>query len=502
MPADASASEAAGGRGDSWRRVVLAALFALTFLLGCFPMADFDVWWHLRTGQLILERGAIPHFDIYTYTNAGRPWIDIYWLFQIVIALLYRLGGVSALVLLKASAGVAIVALALAARRPGAAAGPAVLAWLPALVALSGRLCERPELFSLLFLAGFLAVLGRASERPGGCGCCRCCSFLWVNSHGFFLLGPLTIVAYAVELLYQRVRYRTAGPPHLARRFALAGGAAIVACLINPYGLGVVRLPIEQFHKLGDHGVYRANIGELRSIGDFIALSGVRSPYLAGVSLHARARLCQFCLATFAGPFQPVPRPALRGRGLPRVAGDPQQRLVRAGRRRRDRGKPRRDDRAGQTRGPAARRGRRVPRPRARRRREPVFLAAIALAGLAVGSGRLYAWAGEGRRVGFGERPQWYAHESCAFLAHPGMPERIVAFNLGQAGVCICHLGEQHKLFMDPRLEVNSAETFDRYLAGLRGLWRGAGWEAPLAIDSRVPTRSPRCWSNAESCRA
>jgi hypothetical protein len=71
------------------------------------------------------------------------------------------------------------------------------------------------------------------------------------------------------------------------------------------------------------------------------------------------------------------------------------------------------------------------------------------------------------------------------------MPERIVAFNLGQAGVCIAHLGEQHKLFMDPRLEVNSAETFDRYLAGLRGLWRGAGWEAPLAIDPARPEEIP-----------
>jgi hypothetical protein len=71
------------------------------------------------------------------------------------------------------------------------------------------------------------------------------------------------------------------------------------------------------------------------------------------------------------------------------------------------------------------------------------------------------------------------------------MPERIVAFNLGQAAVCIAHVREQHKLFMDPRLETNPEKTFARYLAALRGLWRGAGWETPLGIDFARPDEIP-----------
>ncbi len=43
--------------GEAGERLLLGALLGVTFLLGCFPMGDFDVWWHLRTGQLILERG-------------------------------------------------------------------------------------------------------------------------------------------------------------------------------------------------------------------------------------------------------------------------------------------------------------------------------------------------------------------------------------------------------------------------------------------------------------
>ena len=54
--------------------VGLAGLFlALTFLLGAFPLKDADIYWHLRTGQLIRQTGEVPRTDIFTYTREGRP---------------------------------------------------------------------------------------------------------------------------------------------------------------------------------------------------------------------------------------------------------------------------------------------------------------------------------------------------------------------------------------------------------------------------------------------
>ena len=141
---------------------MLVSLPALAFLLGCFPMADFDVWWHLRTGQLILETHTVPRVDLFTYTNATRPWIDVYWLYQVGLALLYRAGGASALVLLKATAGAGIVGLSMLGRRPGHRAWPLALAWLPGLLMVSGRLSERPEAASLVLLTAYLVLLARA----------------------------------------------------------------------------------------------------------------------------------------------------------------------------------------------------------------------------------------------------------------------------------------------------------------------------------------------------
>jgi hypothetical protein len=135
---------------------------------------------------------------------------------------------------------------------------------------------------------------------------------------------------------------------------------------------------------------------------------------------------------------------------------------------------------------PGTSRAGRWPEPNA------VLLVAVGALGLATLSGALYSWSGEGRRVGLGERSRWFAHDACAFLARPDLPERIVAYNISQAAVCIAHTAPQHKQFMDPRLEVNTPETFERYLAGIRRLWKNdISWESALGIDYGRPDEVP-----------
>ena len=110
---------------------LLVLLFlGLTFLLGCFRMWNGDIWWHLRTGQLILERRAVPATDWFTYTGPDRAWIDLHWGFQVVVATAYALGGTSLLVLLKACLGTFAVGLTLLARRPNWPLELSILVWL------------------------------------------------------------------------------------------------------------------------------------------------------------------------------------------------------------------------------------------------------------------------------------------------------------------------------------------------------------------------------------
>jgi hypothetical protein len=91
-----------------------------------------------------------------------------------------------------------------------------------------------------------------------------------------------------------------------------------------------------------------------------------------------------------------------------------------------------------------------------------------------------------------GERPHWFPHDACRLLGRPGLPERIVAYNLGQSAVCIAHPAPGRKQFRYPRLEVNRPATLERYLKGMHKLWLNQpGWEMPLGIDDQRPAELP-----------
>jgi len=77
--------------------IVLIALFSL--FLSFFNL-DPDFGWHLRTGQLIMEKGEIPHTDWYSFTLPNSPWLNHEWLSDIVIGRIYGLGGYLSLVVI------------------------------------------------------------------------------------------------------------------------------------------------------------------------------------------------------------------------------------------------------------------------------------------------------------------------------------------------------------------------------------------------------------------
>ena len=78
---------------------------------GCFDLINWDIWWHLRTGQLIWQRGHVPRTDWFTYTNPDAQWTDLHWGFQLLSAGLWAWGGSGALVLAKCVVGASTIGI-------------------------------------------------------------------------------------------------------------------------------------------------------------------------------------------------------------------------------------------------------------------------------------------------------------------------------------------------------------------------------------------------------
>jgi hypothetical protein len=228
-------------------------IFVTILALGLFTMAarsvtDPDVWWHLRTGQLIVQNHAVFHADPYSFTRFGQPWIDHEWLSQILIFAVYRLAGWGGLI---AGFG-AIIAAAFVVvflRCPGR---PYVAGTITLLGAFASAPSwgVRPQMLTLLLASIFLLILERSYQRPTLLWWTPALMLLWVNLHAGYALGIGLMLLFLVgDALDTGLGFGAPeeGPTLYARVRVLA--LAIVACLavvpLNPYGTAMYAYPLE-----------------------------------------------------------------------------------------------------------------------------------------------------------------------------------------------------------------------------------------------------------------
>ena len=73
--------------------LAVVVLFILLFIMAVRVPLDTDVWWHLRSGEYLLDDRSILREDIFSHTFNGKEWINHSWGSQVILALAYRLTG-------------------------------------------------------------------------------------------------------------------------------------------------------------------------------------------------------------------------------------------------------------------------------------------------------------------------------------------------------------------------------------------------------------------------
>lgn len=223
----------------SFSDLFFVAVLAWMFLAGVGGwtalLADGDTGWHIRAGEYILDHHAVPRHDLFSYSKPGETWFAWEWLSDILYAVLFRAGGLKAIVLFSGAliALFAVVLLRYALWR-GANALPALLFTLLAIGAASMHFLARPHLFTLLLAPVSLWILEADRRRPGRMVWILIpLTAIWTNLHGGFVIF-LACLAILAAGTWIESRWGWPGPP--ARRYValLAGCAA--ASLLNPYG--------------------------------------------------------------------------------------------------------------------------------------------------------------------------------------------------------------------------------------------------------------------------
>jgi hypothetical protein len=180
--------------------VLSGALAGVAVTRGHF---DPDFFWHLATGRQILESGAIPSTDPFSFTWAGRPWIPDQWLGDLLIAWVVDVSGDAGVLLLfgaVAAGGLALVAAAVG--RNGR--GPSTTAAVATLVGatLLPQVTARPQVLSFALAGLVLAILISVREDTAK----RLywlppILLVWANVHGYFIVGLAIIAVYGLSTL-------------------------------------------------------------------------------------------------------------------------------------------------------------------------------------------------------------------------------------------------------------------------------------------------------------
>ena len=235
--------------------LVIGALIAYGAVLFAPPVLnDPDTYWHIKAGEWILQNGAFPHADPFSFSRAGAPWVAHECLSEIFMALAYKAGDWNGIVILFGIVA-ALASCLLASRLSRDLTPPAsIVVFALAAACVSPSLLARPHLLALpiliLWTGGLLSALEKGERPPLWL---LPLMALWANMHGTFAFGLALVLPIALEALME-ARHNRAG---LARGWAGFFAAAIGMSLLTPNGWHGLLFPFELVNMK-----HIANIGE------------------------------------------------------------------------------------------------------------------------------------------------------------------------------------------------------------------------------------------------
>ena len=228
------------------RAVLLGLIFIVPCRVGLAPsrILEPDLWWHLRTGDWILQHRSVPRVDLFS-TMTGHPWIAYSWSLEALISMIYRRAGLVGILGLQVvvSTAIVIALYLLLSRVQHNFLRVAALTALGA-TALGPTFAVRPWIVTIFLFVLELLILYEV-QRSGNP---RCLALLpplflcWANVHIQFVYGLAVLILAGLDgLLTQAANSlkfgwtETFGRLHRATLWMCVAASAL-ATLVNPYG--------------------------------------------------------------------------------------------------------------------------------------------------------------------------------------------------------------------------------------------------------------------------
>lgn len=223
-------------RGDFMLRW---AVILLAVLLGCSQIGESETLVHIKTGQYLAANGLLPPAnDVLSSTAGDRPWTNLSWLFDLIVASVYSIAGGFGLSLLTALlAGIAWYLIS-STSRPGVSTWWGSIVAALALIVCYPQFTARPELVTIVGLALVLWMLRRwkDSQSAGSLWGLVAVFFVWSNIDPRMFLGLAALTLYAAG----ECAGNAIGRPGIAdaskrKHLWVVVGCCFAASMVNPF---------------------------------------------------------------------------------------------------------------------------------------------------------------------------------------------------------------------------------------------------------------------------
>jgi hypothetical protein len=272
--------------------LVLACMSLCSFFV-YFPLTDTDIFWHLAAGREIVSQKRFLFTDPFAFSIAAPKWIDLHWLFQVIVYGLYTIGSEKALLVFKLCIVAAVAGILCSVRR--STLFIALTSFIAVMLFYETRylVCLRPALITMLCMSLYILLFENAARlsTQKRLWLCIPLQIIWTNSQGLYMIGLFIIGAYWLEDILSGVVTKE----KKSWRMTMLLVVAALSCFINPYGVSGLRLPFSLFHRISPESgnIFSMNIAENIPLFE---LSGFDAVYRTVVIVTAIAACILFFL--------------------------------------------------------------------------------------------------------------------------------------------------------------------------------------------------------------
>lgn len=258
--------------------VALLAIAGLFLSLALRLMVDIDIGFHLHGGEWMLQNRTFPDKDAYTYTVPNNDYIDMHWLYQLLLWAVYSFSGFEGLTIFNAL--LILTALGVLLARLLSIGTPIPLA--VSLIVVVGLIMElryavRPEVLTWSFLLFTILTLERYLRGDKKIlPWLLVIHLVWVNTQGLFILGWGVMGAYCLSDWIHNKKINTT----LWSWCAMAGAI----CFVNPYHINGVLFPFYLFTRLNRNSVFKEHVSEF--ISPFEVQSTDNLPFISTIPIY------------------------------------------------------------------------------------------------------------------------------------------------------------------------------------------------------------------------